>query len=310
MKRIVFGECVQGASHIRVQKECQDSMKRVELDDNSAILAVADGHGSDSCPFSKSGSSIAVNVFCKIISELYFGYKDNPEMLMTYLNREGETKIAQAIDNEWKRRVLATHTKHKREVAVIDNGEKDRLGVYKQYGTTLVGLLVTPMFVFAFQIGDGDITYVDRDGVNTVLLTEKILGTETHSLSKKDAWKKAVSVVHRKDISERLPSMFMLSTDGFSNSYVNESEFKKTCLGYFEMIGQYGAKAVKSSLGSWLSETSEQGCGDDITVLIAYFCEKKNQETSVSDDSETKEDNSAVECNSNESEDKLDGEGE
>ncbi len=64
MKRIAFGESVQGASHKRNETECQDSMKKVEFEDGSVILAVADGHGSKACPFSKSGSGIAVNVFC------------------------------------------------------------------------------------------------------------------------------------------------------------------------------------------------------------------------------------------------------
>ena len=64
MIRSVFGESVQGASHIRSGKECQDSLKKVEKDENTVILAVADGHGSDSCPYSKTGSYVAVNVCC------------------------------------------------------------------------------------------------------------------------------------------------------------------------------------------------------------------------------------------------------
>ena len=44
-----------------------------------------------------------------------------------------------------------------------------------------------------------------------------------------------------------------------------------TCVDYFAMIQQYGADAVAANLKSWLSETSAMGCGDDITVLIAYF---------------------------------------
>ena len=63
MKRNVFGNCVQGASHKRTNLECQDSYKRIELDDNTVIMAVADGHGSNSSPYSKTGSTIAVNVF-------------------------------------------------------------------------------------------------------------------------------------------------------------------------------------------------------------------------------------------------------
>lgn len=51
MKRMVFGESVQGASHKRVDKECQDSFKKLEYDDGTVIMAIADGHGSKACPY-------------------------------------------------------------------------------------------------------------------------------------------------------------------------------------------------------------------------------------------------------------------
>lgn len=273
MRRMVFGESVQGASHKRVNMECQDSYKKLEYDDGTIIMAIADGHGSKACPYSKSGSSIAVNVFCKVMDEFHESYADNLEMLLTYLNREGDTKVAQAVDAEWKRRVLKVHTNQKREVPLTDNGEKDKKEIYKQYGSTLVGLMVTPIFVFAFQLGDGDISFVDRSGFNYMLEDEKILGVETHSLSKIDSWKKAVSVVRRRNEDMDLPYMLMLSTDGFANSYKNADEFRKTCVDYFEMIEQYGADVVAANLKTWLAETSTMGCGDDITVLIAYYAD-------------------------------------
>ena len=82
MKRMVFGESVQGASHKRVDKECQDSFKKLEYDDGTVIMAIADGHGSKACPYSKSGSSIAVNVFCKVMDEFHASYAENLEMLL------------------------------------------------------------------------------------------------------------------------------------------------------------------------------------------------------------------------------------
>ena len=85
MKRMVFGESVQGASHKRVDKECQDSFKKLEYDDGTVIMAIADGHGSKACPYSKSGSSIAVNVFCKVMDEFHASYAENLEMLLTSL---------------------------------------------------------------------------------------------------------------------------------------------------------------------------------------------------------------------------------
>ena len=42
----------------------------------------------------------------------------------------------------------------------------------------------------------------------------------------------------------------------------------------------YGPDAVAENLPEWLSETSRLGCGDDTTLLIAYFApgEETNKE--------------------------------
>lgn len=270
MIRSVFGESVQGASHIRMGKECQDSLKKVEKDENTVILAVADGHGSDSCPYSKTGSYVAVNVFCKILGDYLEMYAGQPELLMTFLKREGDTKVAQAIDTEWKRRILKIHANCKREVVLDAENNKDKEAIYKMYGSTLLGLVVTGEFLFAFQLGDGDIVKVSEAGVQNIIEADKILGTETHSLSKAESWKKAITFV-KKEENVQMPVMYMLSSDGMANSFTNDDEFKKTCNDYFTMLSEHGAKVVSDHLKAWLGETSELGCGDDITALFAYY---------------------------------------
>lgn len=208
-----------------------------------------------------------------MIQDYIESYSAEPEKLLAFLNREGDTKLAQAVDNEWKRRILKAHKDNKREVPLKQNGEKDRAAIYRLYGSTLVGLVIASAYVFAFQLGDGDIVYVDNNGIDRVLQADKILGTETHSLSKIDSWKRAITALRRRNVEDCLPCMFMLSTDGFSNSYRSEQEYEKTCVQYFEMVKQHGASAVNASLKGWLSETSALGCGDDITVLITFFSE-------------------------------------
>lgn len=74
-----------------------------------------------------------------------------------------------------------------------------------------------------------------------------------------------------------------MSTDGLANSYKDDNEFAKTCMDYFEMVKQYGVKTIGENLKKWLSETSAMGCGDDITVLMAYY--------SVNDDEKSIEEN-------------------
>lgn len=277
MIRSVFGESVQGASHIRSGKECQDSLKKVEKDENTVILAVADGHGSDSCPYSKTGSYVAVNVFCKILGDYLATYEGQPELLLTFLNREGDTKVAQAIDAEWKRRILKIHTNCKREVVLDADLNKDKGAIYKMYGSTLLGLVITKDFLFAFQLGDGDIVKVSEAGVQNVIEAERILGTETYSLSKDQSWKNAITFVKKEDEVEGRSVMYMLSSDGLANSFKNDDEFKKTCNDYYTLLNEHGAKAVSDHLKTWLAETSELGCGDDITALFVYYNQQESK---------------------------------
>lgn len=278
MNRMIYGESVQGASHLRSGKPCQDNYKIVEYADNIAVIAVADGHGSDSCPYSQVGSATAVNVFCQNMTDLLESFGDNMDLFITYLNREGEVKFAQSIDEEWQRRIQKTHKAYEREMPLTEDGEIDEAALYRQYGTTLLGLLITDQFVFAYQMGDGDILFIDRSDIQPVIEPEKILGIETHSLSKPDAWRKAITAVYRKIHEQESNGLFLMSTDGFSNSYKSEGDFKDTCRAYYDMLGKHGFKTVAENLGSWLSETSEFGCGDDITVVLTYFSQEECDE--------------------------------
>lgn len=277
MKHLLYGESVKGATHVRNGAPLQDSYKIEQVSDDISIIAVADGHGSEKCPKSKNGSMIAVNVFCKVMKDYINNYSDDMESLITWLNREGELRFAQNIGDEWQRRVRKSYNDSKAEKPLDEYGKIDWKSVYKLYGTTLLGLLITSTYIFAFQLGDGDIQLVDATGTSPVVETEKILGTETHSLSKIDAWRKAVTVIRRKDVTEGVPYMYILSTDGFSNSYLTEEDFAKTCREYYEMIGKHGFDTVCSNLRKWLTETSELGCGDDITIVMAYIDSDSNK---------------------------------
>ena len=264
-----------------------------ELEDGSLVLSVADGHGSRSCPYSGTGAELAVNTFCKLIEELHSGFQNAGDLLSDYLNHQGSLKFAQTVERAWKKDVQKLHRKAGLPMPMTQTGEEDLNALYRLYGTTLLGLLIAPTFVFAFQIGDGDITYADDGGVQPVVVADKLLGVESHSLCSREAWKKAVSTVrfqpwehealktygpdtaastvHFQSWEQHLPCAFLLSTDGLSNSYADDEAFRQTCAQYFEALKTYGPDAVEENLPEWLSETSRLGCGDDTTLLMAYL---------------------------------------
>ena len=274
MKRYICEGIVKGATHVRNQMPCQDKKKIVKISDEITIIALADGHGSSKCPRSDRGSMIAVNSFYHIMKkylEIYGEDEEDITHLMTFLNREGDVRFAQDVCEEWQARVKQSFYKNKVEGMTNEDGSIKWPSVFSLYGTTLLGMLITDSFVFSFQIGDGDISAVTKDAVEPLVEPEKFLGTETHSLSKPDAWRKAVASVHRLELDSQEPYMYMLSTDGFANSYTSDKEYQKTCIDYLKMLQEYGIDVVQANLKKWLTETSELGCGDDITVVMVYF---------------------------------------
>ena len=279
MMQRILGESVQGYTHIQRNLECQDRKLSRELEDGSLVLSVADGHGSRSCPYSGTGAELAVNTFCKLIDEIHSDFQNaedlsgfqNAEDLSGFLNHQGSLKFAQTVERAWKEAVQTIHREAGLPMPMTQTGEEDLNALYRLYGTTLLGLLIAPTFVFAFQIGDGDITYVDDGGVQPVVVADKLLGVESHSLCSREAWKKAVSAVHFQPWEQHLPCAFLLSTDGLSNSYADDEAFGQTCAQYFEALKTYGPDTVEENLPEWLSETSRLGCGDDTTLLMAYL---------------------------------------
>ena len=274
MKRYICEGIVKGATHVRNQMPCQDNKKIIKISDEITIIALADGHGSSKCPRSDRGSMIAVNSFYHIMKkylEIYGEDEEDITHLMTFLNREGDVRFAQDVCEEWQARVKQSFYKNKVEGMTNEDGSIKWPSVFSLYGTTLLGMLITDSFVFSFQIGDGDISAVTKDEVEPLVEPEKFLGTETHSLSKPDAWRKAVTSVHRLEAESRESYMYILSTDGFANSYTSDKEYQKTCRDYLQMIRKYGIDVVQKNLKKGLTETSELGCGDDITVVMVYF---------------------------------------
>lgn len=293
MKPTIIGTSVIGASHIRNNIECQDSYLIIDgkhrpdkdkrlyrmIPDDVKIIAVADGHGSASCPYSKDGSRFAVNEFCDVMAQYVVRYRNDTQALKNLLQNESEcTYISKQIMLGWQARVCDKHTDpHRgktRDIPYTEDNQIDQKAIWKQYGTTLLGLLITNEYVFAFQLGDGDIMFVDGNTIEHAIVGEKILGVETHSISKPDSWKKVITKVINQNNQNEKPFMYILSTDGWVNSHASEEDFQKTCTEYFHMIQQYGTDTIDKNIPSWLSETSEQGCGDDITVICAYFGEK------------------------------------
>ena len=258
------GRSVKGASHIREDKPCQD-FHIIEQSQNYTILTVADGHGSSSCPYSQDGSKIASQVFRDLLSTYYSNYQNNLHELMSFLNRDGKIFIPKEIEHEWKNRVVSFNEQHDRNTEDLT-----KESIYRQYGSTLLGVLITADFVYAFQLGDGDIVCIDENSISHIVETEQLLGVETYSISNPDSWKYANCTIF--PLSKyNVPNLYMLSTDGMINSHVSQNDFYITCRDYYNLFNENKSEYISNNLEDWLNETSKEGCDDDITVTFAFI---------------------------------------
>ena len=259
----IIGECVTGASHIKAQKPCQDALEISEIPGIGVIGIMADGHGSEKCRYSDDGARIAAASALSIIKEIAAHTEE--EKLCEVIGILKDVVLPKNIEREWKTSVKSFHERKNREVPVSDKV------LYELYGTTLLMLFVTDDFIFAMQIGDGDILSVFENGETSWLIeSDEQFGTETYSLCLKESWKyfknKLIPLSHQ----TILPRLFIVSTDGYANSFVSSEAFLKIGKDYLDLVKEKRIQYVKDHLKVWLDETSVCGSGDDITFALVY----------------------------------------
>lgn len=147
---------------------------------------------------------------------------------------------------------------------------EDRLGAESSvaYGATLLVAAVTERFICYLQLGDGDILTVnDRGEVSQPLAKdERLFANETTSLCAVDAWRDFR--VNFQPLSQSHPALVLLSTDGYPNSFRDESGFLQVGSDLLRMIRERGLAHVDADLAGWLRDSTHAGSGDDVTLGI------------------------------------------
>lgn len=255
------GGCVRGASHIRKDMPCQDAL-RVESTKHYLIVGMSDGHGSSACPYSDEGAKAAVDTACDVFSGIFDG-KSDPFLT---ISSNKDIWLPKQIEKKWKSAVAVVHEAHNRE----DNFS------YELYGATLLTLVIADNFAFALQLGDGDILSIEAAGDNDVNVDWIIppdgnLGPETNSLCQEKCWQYMKTKMIHLPEDYSAPGdgfMFMLSTDGYTNSFYNNEGFKKAGADFYKLWQDEGLNYIAENIDAWLEESSAQGSGDDISLAL------------------------------------------
>ncbi|HEX7330212.1 MAG TPA: PP2C family serine/threonine-protein phosphatase [Pyrinomonadaceae bacterium] len=261
----VVGQSVRGATHERNGLPNQDAIHWLPSSGrgSSVVLAVADGHGSARYPRSHIGAKIAVEIATKLIDD-FLKSQDN----LSLIKDATEDWLPRTLVRNWTEAV-ADHLK----AEPLSQDEYVSVGLADgpvAYGATLLAAAVTERFALYLQLGDGDILTVSDSGVVTrpVSKDERLLGNETTSLCAAEAWRDFR--VSFQLLRQSHPALILLSTDGYPNSFRDESGFLQVGSDLLAMIQEHGLAKVNDSLAGWLTDSTRAGSGDDVTLGIIY----------------------------------------
>ncbi len=269
------GKSIRGASHIRDQQPNQDAITWSLGPDQGLplVMAVSDGHGSKRSFRSDLGSAFAVDTLSRILSE----FASHPDTGISQIEKEARRILPRELEYGWKRHVLDHMVQHpftERETETLyvyreePYGNVTMLNPFLAYGATALGVLVTQRYQLFMQLGDGDMMAVQDNGKVSRPLPEdpRLLGNSTTSLCTSNAARDVRLAIYENNAD--MPGLILVSTDGYSNSFKNDTEFLRVGTDIMSFICSDGLEKVGHHLTEWLEETSRMGSGDDITLGI------------------------------------------
>lgn len=272
----IVGKSVRGSAHKRTGLPNQDSISHWPLEGEAAlplVLAVSDGHGSAKYFRSDKGARFAVDTAIEVIRVFLAGQtaSQNP----SFVKRTAEERLPQELVRKWRATVDSDIGETPFSLKELDTLEKREGAGARQavegspvvaYGATLLAVVVDENFLLFLQLGDGDILTVSENGqvVRPVPGTELLIGNETKSLCLPNAWRD-IRVSFQPLFGP--PALILLCTDGYANSFVDDSAFLKVGPDILEMIRSEGLDEVSANVETWLTQASEYS-GDDITLGI------------------------------------------
>ncbi len=267
MRMQSFHRSVQGASHIKQNKECQDASESYS-DERCAIAVVCDGHGGDDYVRSASGSKFACTIAReKILKFIQNVNRDALKYNATEQIRDLQSKIIAA----WNAAVYEHYNDHpftEAEIAVLSAHAKYKYlhekRVESAYGTTLIAAACTEDYWFGIHIGDGKCVVVYPDGqfCQPISWDEKCCLNETTSLCDDNA----IERFRRYYSSEQLPVAVFISSDGIDGSFNTEQQFNDLYKSVLYSFATNDFDTARDELGDYLPRLSAQGSGDDMSV--------------------------------------------
>jgi hypothetical protein len=227
------------------------------------------------------GARLAVESTHQVLGEFLENSQAAPSL--SAIKHWAEENLPRQLVRRWRERVAdhllenpLTQDDLRRLHATEDNTKLRQviLEPALAYGATVLSVILTESFILYLQLGDGDFMTVTGTGEVSkppLPADERLMANETTSLCSRDAWRDFRSFFQV--LSGSLPALILVTTDGYGNSFQDESGFTQVGVDLLEMIRSEGLDVVQESIDGWLAEASEKGSGDDITLGLICRCD-------------------------------------
>jgi serine/threonine protein phosphatase PrpC len=269
--------CVRGSAHQRSGLPNQDAVQCTvtpAAQGTVAVAVVSDGHGSPRHFRSQVGSSLAVSTVAATLQ----GFLRDSVATNGHVPFVPEQvhELERKIVSGWLAAVqsdLENNPFTQAELTTLEKeeGAEGRAAVANSpelaYGATLLAAAATDRVLLYLQLGDGEILSVNAQGATTRPLPpdDRLIANQTTSLCQPEAWRDFRSSWVT---DGALPTLVLLSTDGYANSFRSDDDFLKIGQDYLEIIREQGIASLAEELPAILTEATQQGSGDDITLAI------------------------------------------
>lgn len=267
---------IQGSSHIKNNIVCQDYADTYCKNEDYAIAAIADGHGSKKHFRSDKGSQFAVKVSIDTINEymedkekFFESYKRNAKYILDRIKKVIITRWTMEVENDLNENPISDEEKIKYLDGVYDDNKKISI-----YGTTLLVAFMSEECNFGLVIGDGCFVVINEEGKPYIPIEDSESGANfTSSISSFNAFDN-----FKYWLFDEKPFAILLSTDGLIKTFSSQDDF----LDYNQTIVMEICKIknedikedLKSRLKDVFKKRSENGSEDDISLSVIYCKDK------------------------------------
>lgn len=262
---LAFHVSEKGYHHSQEGDLCQDASYSCVNSEN-ALIAVADGHGSEIYLRSRQGAGFAIEAFKDVCAWVYSLNQESLEI------KKIQESIKMNFINRWNDLVdedIRKHPLNEKERTFVEK-KYNSSQFFKIYGTTFHGFYLDSSVAFSLSIGDGDTSLVTNDGriVHLQGNSEECCGPYTHSLCESDIISHLVlTILEPDDIS-----VVSLCTDGVMNYFSSYSAYDEFFpLKFHYLVDLDSAHQLMSECQNCVQELGKKkGTGDDVSIAILF----------------------------------------